>query len=105
MKELMQAGRLQVPVNSEDTLSVASKNPGDVGQRHCATGATFVGVERDDLTLAGLTHLKLRKPQCRLASVAAAVSGDLPAGGQEPLCGTSSAWSWSSQAGPGQSPA
>src|SRR6185437_11211606 len=56
MEELVQSWRFQIPVNGQNPFPVAREDPGDVGERHRAAGAALVGVEGNDLALAGLAH-------------------------------------------------
>src|SRR5687768_12818010 len=48
MQILVQAGRLEIPVDDQDALAVARKNPRGIGERHRPARATLVRVERDD---------------------------------------------------------
>jgi hypothetical protein len=45
----MIAGSFEVPIDSEDALAAAGQHPGDVGERHRASGPPLVRIESNDL--------------------------------------------------------
>ena len=55
-KVAMEPGRVEVPVDDEHGIAVASENPGHVGQGHRPANASFVGVKGQNFTFA--THYR-----------------------------------------------
>src|SRR5260370_42395602 len=80
MKALVQASRFKVPVTRQDPLAVAGKDPCDIGECHRPARTALVGIEGDDLALAGLTHRG--SPESRSSSLLSRGRSTMgPAGG------------------------